>query len=80
MKHQRLSQQIDRSHPAVQQFTKECGLTEHAVSIRLIGVTRADVETQIERLNKAFGELLVMTQPRQTGKGVEWIAYGTIIG
>ncbi len=80
MKRQRTAQYLDRRDPIVARFTQECGLTEHAVSIRLVGVTEADVQTQINRLERTFGELIQMTRPKQSGRGIEWIAYGTIVG
>jgi hypothetical protein len=80
MKRLRHAQALDRSDPKVAAFTAECGLTQHAVSIRLIGVTFDDVQTQVRRLESSFGLLVQMTQPRQSGRGQEWIAYGTIIG
>lgn len=79
MKHSRTGQSLDRRDPAVKQFTSECGLSEHAVPIRLIGVSFADVKKQIDRLNQAFGPAIQLTNPRQSGRGQEWIAYGTII-
>lgn len=73
-------QQLDRHDPTVARFVAECGLSEHAVSIRLVGVTEADIRLQITRLEKTFGSLVMMTAPRQSGRGSEWIAYGTIMG
>jgi hypothetical protein len=70
---------IDRSDPAVQQFVAECGLATTAVSIRLVGEKEADVTLQITRLKKAFGSLIELTQPKQSGRGIEWIAYGTLL-
>ena len=72
-------QGLDRTDPTVARFVRECGLAGSPVSIRLVGVSKADLDVQIERLDKAFGGLVKMTQPRQTGKGAEWIAYGTIL-
>jgi hypothetical protein len=73
-------QALDRSDPIVAQFIAECGLATTAVSIRLIGEQEADVKLQIERLQKAFGSLIQLTQPKQSGRGIEWIAYGTLLG
>jgi len=80
MKHHRTGQALDRRDPAVKQFAQECGLTEHAVSLRLVGVSFADVQTQIDRLKRAYGPDILLTSARQSGRGQEWIAYGTIIG
>lgn len=73
-------QQIDRSDPVVARFAAECGLATTAVSIRLVGESEADVRLQVQRLEKAFGSLVAMTAPRQSGRGKEWIAYGTLLG
>jgi hypothetical protein len=80
MRQQRNGQSPDRRDPAVNRFMAECGISEHAVSIRLIGVTEADVKKQLDRLRLAFGAGIQLTSPRQSGRGPEWIAYGTIIG
>ena len=77
---QQQQQQLDRRDPTVKRFIEECGLAGSPVSIRLVGVTKADLEIQIARLEKSLGGLLRMTQPGQTGRGSEWIAYGTILG
>jgi len=50
-----------------------------AISIRLISVDRARLEEQIRRLQERFGAEISMTQPKQSGHGLEWIAYGTFI-
>jgi hypothetical protein len=50
-----------------------------AVSIRLISADKRHIEQQIERLQEAFGAEIAMSQPRQSGHGLEWIAYGTFI-
>ncbi len=71
---------LDMSDPAVAQFVAECGLASTAVSIRLVGEKESDVRIQIERLERAFGSLIKLTAPRQSGRGVEWIAYGTLLG
>lgn len=55
------------------------GRSEHPVSLRLVGVTEADVQLQIERLVLTFGHLIATSAPKQSGKGQEWIAYGTIV-
>ncbi len=73
-------QAIDRRDPVVAAFVAECGLATTAVSIRLVGEKEADVALQIERLKKAFGSLIELTQPKQSGRGIEWIAYGTLLG
>lgn len=70
-------QQLDTSDPYVRAFLAECGAIEHAVSLRLIGVTLADVQMVITRLESKFGRSIALTQPRQSGRGEEWIAYGT---
>lgn len=76
----RQQQQIDRSDPAVARFIKECSLATTAVSIRLVGEREEDVQLQVQRLEKVFGSLIAMTAPRQSGRGIEWIAYGTLLG
>lgn len=63
-----------------QQSIQEREHAQNAVSIRLVGVSRSDLEIQITRLELMFGALITMTQPRQSGRGAEWIAYGTIVG
>ena len=73
-------QKLELSDPTVARFARECGLAKNAVSIRLVGVNQEDVDIQISRVKQAFGPLIKMTQPRQSGHGLEWIAYGTIIG
>lgn len=73
-------QQLDRSDPIVARFVAECGLATTAVSIRLVGESEADVKLQVQRLEKAFGSLIALTAPRQSGRGIEWIAYGTLLG
>lgn len=80
MKHQRTAQRLELSDPTVARFAQECGLAKNAVSIRLVGVSAEDVGIQIARLERTFGALIMMTQPRQSGRGEEWIAYGTLIG
>lgn len=70
-------EQVDISRPEIRAWMAEFGTLEHAVSIRLIGVSQADLKLQIERLEKAFGRTIAMASPRR-GNGVEWIAYGTI--
>lgn len=80
MKHQRNAQQIDTSNPAVAAFVRECGLAKHAVSIRLLGVEREDVQIQIDRLNKALGDLVCWTRIQETRDGQGYCAYGTILG
>lgn len=77
---QRQQQTIDRSDPTVARFVTECGLATTAVSIRLVGESEADVMLQVERLEKAFGSLIRMTRASRSGRGVEWIAYGTLLG
>jgi len=71
---------LDMRDPDVARFVAECGLASTAVSIRLIGEKESDVQIQIERLTKAFGSLIQLTAPRQSGRGIEWIAYGTLLG
>jgi len=78
MKQQRAT--IDRSDPSVARFVSECGLATSAVSIRLIGEREEDVTLQKERLERVFGSLIALTAPRQSGRGVEWIVYGTLLG
>jgi hypothetical protein len=80
MRHQRNAQRLELSDPTVARFAQECGLAKNAVSIRLVGVSEEDVKIQIARLERAFGALIMMTQARQSGKGMEWIAYGTLVG
>ncbi len=72
--------QLDLRDPIVARFVAECGLAKNAVSLRLVGVSEEDVTIQIKRLERTFGTLVMMTQPRQSGRGEEWIAYGTLIG
>jgi hypothetical protein len=72
-------QVLDRNDPTVARFVRECGLAGSPVSIRLVGVSKADLDIQIQRLERAYGGLVRMTTPRQSGKGSEWIAYGTIL-
>jgi hypothetical protein len=73
-------QTIDQRDPVVAKFVAECGLASTAVSIRLVGEKEADVQIQIQRLERAFGSLVKLTAPRQSGRGIEWIAYGTLLG
>jgi len=80
MKHHHNGQQLDLSDPIVAKFALECGLATNAVSIRIIGVSRDDLQVQIARLERSFGRLIMMTEPRQSGRSTEWIAYGTIVG
>jgi len=80
MKDKHIGPQLDQRDPAVARFAQECGLATNAVSVRLVGVSAEDVSLQIKRLEKTFGALILMSQPRQSGKGTEWIAYGTLIG
>lgn len=77
---QRQQQAIDRSDPAVQRWIAECGLATTAVSIRLVGEREDDVKVQARRLELAFGSLISLTQPKQSGRGIEWIVYGTLLG
>lgn len=76
----RQRQLIDRRDPDVARFIAECGLASTAVSIRLIGEKELDVQIQIDRLQRAFGSLIQLTSPKQSGRGIEWIAYGTLLG
>jgi hypothetical protein len=71
-------QELDLSNPGVARFAAQCGIAQNAVSIRLVGVSAEDVQLQIDRLSRAYGPMLAMTRPAQSGKGLEWIAYGTI--
>lgn len=80
MKHLRNAQQLDTSDPAVAEFVRECGLAQHAVSIRLLGIKREDVELQVERMVKVFGALVVWTRVQDTRDGRGYCAYGTILG
>lgn len=73
-------QALDRRDPTVKRFIEECGLAGSPVSIRLVGNSRADLDIQIARLEKSLGGLLRMTLPKQSGRGLEWIAYGSILG
>lgn len=50
-----------------------------AVSIRLVSADKSVLEQRIWRLKVLFGAELSVTQPRQSGHGLEWIAYGTFI-
>lgn len=77
---QRERQSIDRRDPTVAKFIQECGLATTAVSIRLVGESEADVMLQVERLEKVFGSLIRMTRASTSGRGIEWIAYGTLLG
>lgn len=72
-------QAVDQHDPAVAKFVAECGLASTAVSIRLVGEKESDVQIQIQRLERAFGSLVKMTRPSQSGRGIEWIAYGTLL-
>lgn len=58
----------------------EYGTSQHAVSVRLVGVTEQDTQLQLDRMVLCFGALFVATAPKQSGHGREWIAYGTIVG
>lgn len=79
MRRRQAMQTLDRSDPAVRAFVRDCGLAENAVTIKLTGASEADLRLQIERLEKALGPLLMMTQPR-LGQYNEWIVMGTILG
>lgn len=72
-------QALDLSDPVVKQFVAECDLAAAPVSIRLVGTTAEDVQIQLDRITKAFGQVAQMTAPRQSGRGSEWIAYGTLL-
>ncbi|MBK9943659.1 MAG: hypothetical protein IPP13_18790 [Kouleothrix sp.] len=74
------NQRLNTNDPAVAEFVRQCGLAKHAVSIRLIGVEREDVQVQIDRLNKALGELVVWTRVQPTRDSRGYCAYGTILG
>lgn len=75
----RNSQALDQSDPAVAQFLQETQTASTAVSIRLVGANERDVGLQVQRLELVFGSSIRMTAPRQSGRGVEWIAYGTLL-
>jgi hypothetical protein len=79
MKQRTNGQQLERVPIETISAAERYGRAEHPVSLRLVGVTEADVQLQIERLVLTFGTLLQATEPRQSGKGQEWIAYGTIL-
>jgi hypothetical protein len=71
---------IDRSNPEVQAFLAACGLSEHAVSIRLIGETESDVNRLIDQLHAVMPERFQFSRARQQVKGLQWLAYGTLLG
>lgn len=73
-----LEQRIDRSDPTVDAFLLQCAGLQHPVSVRLVGVTSEDVQLALAQLAQQFGRRFMPTQPRQSGRGEEWIAYGTI--
>jgi hypothetical protein len=50
-----------------------------AVSVRLISADKEELERRIRCLKDMFGSELSITQARQSGHGLEWIAYGTFI-
>jgi hypothetical protein len=70
--------EVDREDPAVAMFLAECEGLAHPVSLRLVGLSESDVQLAIDRLQRALGAAFRPTQPRQSGRGEEWIAYGTI--
>lgn len=69
---------VDRSDPAVDAFLLQCEGLKHPVSVRLVGVTAEDVQATLAQLQETFGRRFMPTQPRQSGRGDEWIAYGTV--
>lgn len=80
MKHQRTAQELDTSSPAVAEFIRACGLAKHAVSIRLLGIDREDLQVQIDRMSQTFGALLVFTRIQPTRDQRGYVAYGTFLG
>jgi len=76
-RHTSQGEQLDLSDPNVRSWLAEFGVLQHAVSIRLVGVSESDLKLQIDRLERAFGKTIAMASPRR-GSGVEWIVYGTI--
>lgn len=74
-------QALDRSDPTVRAFVTECGITERAVHLRLIGKSELDVLAQVERLQRIYGAFLQVSRPkRMTDSAVDWVSYGTILG
>lgn len=71
---------IDRSNPEVKAFLAACGLSENAVSIRLIGTSERDVNLLIDQLTAALPNRFEFSRARQQVKGLQWIAYGTLLG
>lgn len=49
------------------------------VSLRLISADRGEIDQLVTRLKEFFGEELHISNPNQSGRGLEWIAYGTFI-
>lgn len=72
-------QRLDERDPNVRAFVRECEAVSGPVSIRLVGATSSDVAIQVSRLQRGFGGKIAMSEPRQSGRGAEWIAYGTIL-
>lgn len=75
----RQAQRLNLDDPQVRSFAAQCGLSEHPVSVRLVGVLEKDVAIQLERLKAAYGDRIQLTQPRYSAKGKAWVCYGTII-
>jgi len=80
MKQRTNGQKLERVPIETISAAERYGKAAHPVSLRLVGVTADDVQLQIERLVLTFGPLLQATEPKQSGRGPEWIAYGTIVG
>lgn len=78
MRQRNNTQELDRRDPAVATFLAECDGLDHPVSLRLVGMRQEDVNLVLLRLQRALGAALKPTQARQSGRGEEWIAYGTI--
>jgi hypothetical protein len=70
---------IDTADPYVAHWALECGIVEAPVRFRLVAKSQNDLQVQIERLTKAFGELVRISAQEHNRVGGEHIAYGAFL-
>lgn len=71
--------EINASDPIVSHWLLECGFLEAPVKFRLKASSAADLQLEIERLQKLFGEEVRITSSQHNRSGNEYIAYGAFL-
>jgi hypothetical protein len=79
MRQERTVADINASDPIVAHWLLECGFLEAPVKFRLKASSAADLEIEIQRLRKLFGDEVRITASQHNRSGNEYIAYGAFL-